>query len=125
MPPLSAPNGESLVQFNNRVKLLVGAATLALSAGACNPDLEITNPNNPDVERAISTPAELASTGVTEPAAQRHLAELLDAKGDLRGALRYYEAFLANWTNPEPEQAATVRTVKARVAELRAKLSPG
>ena len=51
--------------------------------------------------------------------------KLLDAKGDLRGALRYYEAFLGNWTNPEPEQAVTVRTVKARVAELRAKLSPG
>ena len=58
MPSLSAPNGEFLVQFNNRVKLLIGAATLAFSAGACKPDLEITNPNNPDVERAISTPGE-------------------------------------------------------------------
>ncbi len=34
-------------------------------------------------------------------------------------------AFLADWTNPEPEQAEIVRTVKARVAELRAKLAPG
>ena len=76
-------------------------------------------------QRAITTPAEPATTGTIEPSAQRHLAELLDAKGDLRGALRYYEAFLVNWSNPGPEQAATVRTVKARIAELRAKLSPG
>ena len=47
------------MQFNNRVKVLIGAVTLVLSAGACNPDLEITNPNNPDVERAIATPGDV------------------------------------------------------------------
>lgn len=47
------------MQFNNRVKFLIGAVTLVLSAGACNPDLEITNPNNPDVERAIATPGDV------------------------------------------------------------------
>ena len=78
------------------------------------------------LQRAITTPSELGFTGgMIQPIAKRRLAELLDAKGDLRGALRYYEAFLADWTNPEPAQAAIVRTVKARVAELRAKLTPG
>jgi tetratricopeptide (TPR) repeat protein len=77
------------------------------------------------LQRALTTPTEAGFGGVIEPVAKRKLAELLDAKGDQRGALRYYEAFLADWTNPEPGQAGIVRTVKARVAELRAKLSPG
>ena len=78
------------------------------------------------LQRALTTPTEIGAAGGTvQPVAARRLAELLDAKGDIRGALRYYEAFLADWTNPEPDQAAIVRTVKARVAELRAKLSPG
>ena len=77
------------------------------------------------LERAIATPSDGTGDGTYLPVAKRRLAELLDAKGDLRGALRHYEAFLADWTNPEPEQATTVRTVKARVAELRAKLAPG
>jgi tetratricopeptide (TPR) repeat protein len=77
------------------------------------------------LKRALTTPTELGYGGMFQPMARRRLAELLDAKGDLRGALRYYEEFLADRSNPEPEQAATVRTVKARVAELRAKLSPG
>jgi hypothetical protein len=77
-------------------------------------------------QRALTTPTEPnPPAGALQPAAERRLAELLDAKGDARGALRYYEAFLAEWTNPEPTQAAVVRTVKSRVAELRAKLSPG
>lgn len=76
-------------------------------------------------ERAITTPEGPGFSGTFQPVAKRRLAELLDAKGDLRGALRYYEAFLVDWSNPEPEQAITVRTVKARVAEIRAKLTPG
>ena len=77
------------------------------------------------LERTIATPSDGTGDGTYLPVAKRRLAELLDAKGDLRGALRHYEAFLADWTNPEPDQATTVRTVKARVAELRAKLAPG
>lgn len=83
------------------------------------------------LQRAITTPTEVGDRAGTlqgatlQPLAQRRLAELLDAKGDLRGALPHYEAFLASWSNPEPEQAVIVRAVKARVAELRAKLSPG
>jgi starch-binding outer membrane protein, SusD/RagB family len=37
--------------------LRVGAAVLL--AAACNPDLNITNPNNPDVARAIATPGDV------------------------------------------------------------------
>jgi hypothetical protein len=39
-------------------KLAGGAAVLALAA-ACNPDLNVTNPNQPDVARAISTPSDV------------------------------------------------------------------
>ncbi len=35
------------------------------------------------------------------------------------------EAFLDDWTQPEPAQVEVVRAVKARVAALRAKLAPG
>jgi hypothetical protein len=35
-----------------------GAAVLALAA-ACNPDLNVTNPNQPDVARAISSPSDV------------------------------------------------------------------
>jgi hypothetical protein len=47
------------MNFNNRfAKLAGGAAVLALAA-ACSPDLNITNPNAPDVARAISTPSDV------------------------------------------------------------------
>jgi len=77
------------------------------------------------LKRTLSTPSGGFGDGVFLPAAKRRLAELLDAKGDLRGAIRYYEAFLGDWTQPEPEQAEVVRAVKARVTVLRAKLAPG
>ena len=38
---------------------LAGGAALLLTMAACNPDLEITNPNNPDVARAIATPGDV------------------------------------------------------------------
>jgi Tfp pilus assembly protein PilF len=75
--------------------------------------------------RTLTTPSDGFGDGIFPPAAKRRLAELLEAKGDLRGAIRYYEAFLDDWTQPEPAQAEVVRAVKARVAALRAKLAPG
>lgn len=43
----------------NRIAVLSGSvATLAL-VSACNPDLNVTNPNQPDVERAIATPGDV------------------------------------------------------------------
>jgi len=77
------------------------------------------------LERTLTTPSDGFGDGIYRPEAKRRLAALLEAKGDLRGAIRYYEAFLADWTQPEPAQAEEVRAVKARVAALRAKLAPG
>lgn len=42
----------------SRRKLALSAAVIAL-ASACNPDLDVTNPNAPDVARAISTPGDV------------------------------------------------------------------
>lgn len=77
------------------------------------------------LERSLSTPSTSGSDGLYHPAARRRLAELLDAKGDLRGAIRYYQEFLDDWSQPEAEQAQTVRAVKERIATLRARLAPG
>ena len=46
------------------MRLIHRAAALASSGmillgGACNPELDISNPNNPDVERAIATPGDV------------------------------------------------------------------
>jgi hypothetical protein len=46
------------VQLNNRYVTMGGMGAL-LFAMACSPDLNITNPNNPDVARAISTPGDV------------------------------------------------------------------
>ena len=45
--------------FKNRLVTLAGSAAVLAFAGACNPDLEVTNPNAPDVARAISTPGDV------------------------------------------------------------------
>ncbi len=77
------------------------------------------------LQRTLSAPSVGFGDGLFLPAAKRRLGELYDAKGDLRRAIQYYEAFLDEWNQPEPEQEAVVRDVKARVAALRARLSPG
>ncbi|MEO8193757.1 MAG: hypothetical protein ABI681_07890 [Gemmatimonadales bacterium] len=43
---------------------LVGAAAL-VAAGGCNPDLEITNPNNPDVLRALASPDDVRNISIS------------------------------------------------------------
>lgn len=47
------------MNFRNRFAALAGSAVVLAFAGACNPDLEVTNPNAPDVARAISTPSDV------------------------------------------------------------------
>ncbi len=76
-------------------------------------------------ERSIAASTSGFNDGVYVPASHRRIAELLDAKGDLRGAIRYYEAFLDDWTMPEPAMEPIVRNAKARLAALRARLAPG
>jgi hypothetical protein len=47
------------MRLKNRGRLALGALVAASSVAACNPDLNVTNPNEPDVERAISTPGDV------------------------------------------------------------------
>jgi tetratricopeptide (TPR) repeat protein/tRNA A-37 threonylcarbamoyl transferase component Bud32 len=75
--------------------------------------------------RSLEAPLDPFFDGVYRPAAKRRIAELLDAKGDLRGSIRYYEAFLDDWTMPEPAMEPIVRNARARLAALRARLAPG
>lgn len=46
-----------IVYFKKSLFGIAGGATLLVAA--CNPDLNIANPNNPDVARAISTPGDV------------------------------------------------------------------
>jgi hypothetical protein len=50
-----------LMNFRNRFGALAGSAVVLAFVGACNPDLNVTNPNAPDVARAISTPSDVRS----------------------------------------------------------------
>ena len=45
--------------YRNRFAALAASAVVVALAGACKPDLNITNPNAPDVARAISTPGDV------------------------------------------------------------------
>jgi hypothetical protein len=47
-----------------KVSAGLGAAALVMSA-ACGQDLNVTNPNNPDVARALSSPADVQSVAVS------------------------------------------------------------
>ena len=47
------------MNFRNRFATLAGSAAVLAFAGACNPDLNVTNPNEPDVARAISSPSDV------------------------------------------------------------------
>jgi tetratricopeptide (TPR) repeat protein len=76
-------------------------------------------------ERTLTTPGNLYNNGFYLPLARRRLAELAETRGDLRAAIQYYEAFLADWSDPEPALQPVVTEVRARVARLRARLAPG
>ncbi len=45
--------------YRHRIAALAASAVVVALAGACKPDLNITNPNAPDVARAISTPGDV------------------------------------------------------------------
>ena len=45
-------------------RAVVGGAAVVLTA-ACSTDLEITNPNNPDVERALRTPEDVRNIAIS------------------------------------------------------------
>jgi hypothetical protein len=47
------------MNFKTRFATLAGSAAVLALAGACNPDLNVSNPNEPDVARAIATPGDV------------------------------------------------------------------
>lgn len=50
---------KTIMNLKKRFAALAGSAVVLAFAGACNPDLNVTNPNAPDVARAISTPSDV------------------------------------------------------------------
>jgi tetratricopeptide (TPR) repeat protein/tRNA A-37 threonylcarbamoyl transferase component Bud32/TolB-like protein len=74
---------------------------------------------------AARTPDPPPVEAVLHAQAMRRLGALHDARGDAADAVRWYEAFLAEWPDPEPRQREIVRDVRARVAALRVRLAPG
>jgi len=51
----------------------------------------------------------------------KRLGELYEAKGDLKNALRSYEAFVELWKNADPELQPKVQQVRKRIALLRSR----
>jgi hypothetical protein len=49
---------------NKRLYSIVGAAAFVFT-GACNVDLDVTNPNNPDIVRALSSPEDVQSLAIS------------------------------------------------------------
>jgi hypothetical protein len=45
--------------YKTRFATLAASVGIVALAGACKPDLNITNPNAPDVARAIATPGDV------------------------------------------------------------------
>ena len=45
--------------LQHKIGTLAGGASVLFALAACNPDLNVTNPNNPDVARAIATPGDV------------------------------------------------------------------
>jgi tetratricopeptide (TPR) repeat protein/tRNA A-37 threonylcarbamoyl transferase component Bud32 len=58
-------------------------------------------------------------------AAEKRLAELLDAKGDATGAITHYEQFATLWNDAEPSRQPVVKAARERAAQLKAKKNPG
>ncbi|WP_396214954.1 protein kinase [Gemmatimonas sp.] len=58
-------------------------------------------------------------------AAEKRLAELLDAKGDAAGAITHYEQFATLWKDAEPSRQPVVKAARDRAAQLRGKKDPG
>lgn len=49
------------MNLRNRIAALAGSVAVAALAGACNPDLNVTNPNQPDIQRALATGSDVRS----------------------------------------------------------------
>ncbi|HET8648590.1 MAG TPA: tetratricopeptide repeat protein, partial [Gemmatimonadales bacterium] len=67
----------------------------------------------PEVERWFG-----AEPGVLLPLVHRRLGELYDERHDRARAMEHYSAFVDLWRDADPELRPSVKTVKARLAEL-------
>lgn len=91
-----------------KIGVAVGGAALVLSA-ACTQDLNVTNPNNPDIARALATPADvqsLASSSVQSwyiPATEVDPWIMLNTTGDLN--TMNFGNFGARFNNLQPRIA--------------------
>lgn len=47
------------MNFKNRIAAFAGSVAVVALAGACSPELNVTNPNAPDVARAIASPGDV------------------------------------------------------------------
>ena len=53
------------MRISRKLGGLVAGAVLALASGACQTDLDVTNPNNPDVDRALATAEDVQNIAIS------------------------------------------------------------
>lgn len=53
------------MRISNRLGGLSAGVILALASGACQTDLDVTNPNNPDVQRALATAEDVQNIAIS------------------------------------------------------------
>jgi hypothetical protein len=53
------------MRISQKLGGLVAGVILVLASGACQTDLDVTNPNNPDVERALATPEDVQNIAIS------------------------------------------------------------
>ena len=93
------------MQMHRKVGAVLAGAALLMSA-ACGQDLNVSNPNNPDVARVLATPADVQNLAVSsihawyQAAAGRDPWVMLNVTGDLM--TMNYGNFGARFNNLEP-----------------------
>ena len=96
------------MQMHRKVGAVLAGAALLMSA-ACGQDLNVTNPNNPDVARVLATPADVQALAISsihswyQAAADRDPWVMLNVTGDLM--TMNYGNFGARFNNLEPRIA--------------------
>ncbi|HEU4989163.1 MAG TPA: hypothetical protein VFT41_05230 [Gemmatimonadaceae bacterium] len=93
------------MQIHRKVGAVLAGAALVMS-GACSQDLNVTNPNNPDIARVLATPADVQNLAVSSVHSWYQAATMIDpwvmlnVTGDLM--TMNYGNFGARFNNLEP-----------------------
>jgi len=53
------------MRISKRLSGLAAGVMLAVVSGGCSTDLDVTNPNNPDIERALATPEDVQNIAIS------------------------------------------------------------